>query len=147
MWLDDDGYGFNLVQFVESVEDEVAEGGGDGVDALLPGGDVYVEVVGDDFEGDVRLSVVVCDGEERGGLHVEAVGGFLQMLQEISRIDVRGDETIGGEEFAVDGLGCVDGQSVGEHGAVKELSTSGNDLRDPNQASHRNRMCTGCSDI
>ena len=136
MCLEEDE-GVELVQFVEGVEDEVAEGGGDGVDALLPGGDVYVEVVGDDFEGDVRLSVVVCDGEERGGLHVEAVGGFFQMLQEISRIDVRGDETVGREKLAVDGLGRVDGQSVGEHGVVKELSTSGNDLRDAHQAAHR----------
>ena len=106
------------------------------MDALLPSGKIDIEVVGDDFKGDVRFPKMVRDGEEGGGFHVEAVSSFLQMLQEISRIDVRGDETVGREKLAVDGLGRVDGQSVGEHGVVKELGTSRNELRDAHQAAH-----------
>ena len=117
------------------------------MDAGLPGGEIDVEVVGDDLEGDVGLAEVLGDGVERGGLHVEAVGLLSQALQEIGGIDVRGDEAVGGEELAVGGFGRLDGQAVEEHRVIDEGGAAGDDLGDADQRPHRRGMRPGGADV
>ena len=140
-------HGFERVERVERAERELAEGGGELVDAGLPGGEIDVEVVGDDLEGDVGLAEVLGDGVERGRLHIEAVGLLRQPLQELGRIDVRRDETVGGEELAVGGFGRVDGQTVEEHRVVEESSAAGDDLGDANQRPHGGGVRPGSADV
>ena len=138
---------FRFRNRIEQAEGEVAKFRGELVDALLPGGEIDIEMVGDDFEGDVGLPEVFGDAVEGRGLHVEAVGTGGEVLQELGRIDVRGNETVGGKEFSIGGVRNLHGQVVEEHRVVEEGCAARHNPGDADNASHGRDVCAGGADV
>ena len=85
---------------------------------------------------------MLCNGIKRRGFHVETVGFCGQMFQEISGIDSRGDEAVGGEKFGSWEFREVGWGSVGEHRVVEKIPAAGDDFRDMQQTAHRGGVRT-----
>ena len=113
----------------------------------MPCVNVNVQVVGDDFVGDVGLPKMLGDAVKCGRLHVETVGLGAQILQEISGIDVRRHETVGGVKLPVNRIRYRYRQRVGEHRVAEKSRTAGDNLGDAQYAPDRCGVRTRRPDV